>query len=143
MTAPTAFPSLFNPADMAAVLRTWQSFAQGSLRTLNEPILPGWTINVDSFNSGSPETERDVLRTASYGKQIGRISDAVAQLIARDPDDTHQAFDDFDEMKQEIDAVKAKALARRVARMPADLMLLKATDPEQFELVRAAVRAVL
>ncbi len=141
MTMP--FPLFSGPADVANALRAWTALAHGSLRTLYEPILPGWTINVDSFNSGSPETERDVLKMASYGKQIGRISDAVAQLIQLEPSQDHQAFKDFDELQVEIAAVKAKALAARVARMPADLLMLKTTDAGQFELVRAALLAVL
>jgi hypothetical protein len=141
MTMP--FPLFSGPGDVANALRAWTTLAQGSLRNLYEPILPGWTINVDSFNSSSPETERDVLKTASYGRQLGRISDAVAQLIQLEPSQDHQAFKDFDDLQVEIGAVKAKALAARVARMPADLLLLKTTDAEQFGLVRAALLAVL
>ena len=131
-----------NPAFMSAV-NTWQAIAQRSLLTYNEPILPGWTINIDSNNSSSPGTERDVLRMASYGKQIGRISDAVEKLIARDPDDKQVAYVQFDEMKAKVDAVKKQALTRRADQMAADLLLLKTTDKAEFARVKAALLKVL
>ena len=131
-----------NPALLGA-MKAWTAMAQASPFTYNEPILPGLTINVDSNNSSSPQTERDVLKMASYGKQIGRISDAVEKLIARDPRDRQDAYVQFGEMKAEVDAVKRQALSERGERMAADLLLLKATDPAQFERARAAVLAAL
>ena len=142
MKSPASFP-FFGSTDLAEALGAWQALAQSGLRTFNEPILPGWTINVDSFNSSSPETERDILRTASYGKQIGRLSDAVAALIDTAPDKNRKEFEQFDELRKEVDAAKERSVARRVARMPADLLQLKASDPEKFALVKAALLAVL
>jgi len=140
--SPTLFP-FFGPTDLTDAMAAWQSLAQSGLRTFNEPILPGWTINVDSFNSSAPEAERDILKTASYGKQIGRISDAVAALIENAPDKKRKEFVQFDELRKEVTAVKDRSLAKRVERMPADLLKLKVADPAQFERVKAALLAVL
>ncbi len=142
MTTTNPYTAFFNPDDMAKAFSAWQSLAQSSLRTLNEPILPGWTINVDSFNSGSPEAERDILKMASYGKQIGRLADAVDELIKQAPDQKPKEFKEFRELKALTDDVKKAALEKRVARMPGDLALLKATDKAQFELVKKALLAV-
>lgn len=142
MKSPASFP-FFGSTDFTEALGAWQALAQSGLRTFNEPILPGWTINVDSFNSSSPETERDILRMASYGKQIGRLSDAVAALIENAPDRKRREFVQFDDLRKQVTAVKDRSLARRVARMPADLLRLKASDPDQFELVKSALLAVL
>jgi hypothetical protein len=131
-----------NPAFQNAI-GAWQAFAQRSLLTYNEPILPGWTINIDSNNSRSPETERDVLRMASYGKQLGRLSDAVEELIKLSGSPDHDAFEQFGTLKKKIDAVKKQALARRADQMASDLLLLKSTDVEEFERVKAAVLAAL
>ena len=42
-----------------------------------------FNVNVDMGPSSNPEVEAEIVRdVASYGKQIGRIEDAVAALIA-------------------------------------------------------------
>lgn len=57
---------------------------------LSQPILPGWTfadtVNVTEENSASPETERQIVSRYSYGRQLGRVLDAVNGLIAERPD---------------------------------------------------------
>lgn len=143
MTTKTTVPNLFDPAGLLQAMNAWQSLAQGWQGTYNEPILPGWTINVDSFNSASPETERDVLKVASYGRQIGRLADAVAELVKRDAGPSCEAFEELQELRDEVDAVKERARAKRVVRMTGDLVALKASDPKQFARVKAALLAVL
>ena len=58
-------------------------------QALSQPILPGWllgnTFNVTEENSGSPETEQEIVASHSYGQQLGRILDAVNELIAERP----------------------------------------------------------
>ena len=69
--------------DPAAWMRSWtQAFAP---QNLVQPILPGWTLNVNAFNSSAPQTEAEVLQKHSYGRQLGRIADALAVLIAAAP----------------------------------------------------------
>lgn len=50
-----------------------------------QPILPGWTfgsvINVTKRNSSAPDTERDIVAAHSYGRQLGRVIEALAVLI--------------------------------------------------------------
>lgn len=57
---------------------------------LCQPILPGWTfadtVNVTEENSASPETELQMVSRYSYGRQLGRVLDAVNELIAERPD---------------------------------------------------------
>src|SRR5262245_7178486 len=39
-------------------------------------------ISVNLGQSSNPEVEREILAVASYGKQLGRIGDALAVLMA-------------------------------------------------------------
>ena len=52
---------------------------------LAQAVLPGWNfgtiVNVSEENSAAPETELAILRTQSYGRQLGQISDALQVLI--------------------------------------------------------------
>src|SRR5262249_42009991 len=77
----------------------WSSWMRGSMpnpldvftapRNLVQPILPGWVfgnmINVTEKNSSAPDTEREIVAAHSYGRQLGRVMDAVATLIAELP----------------------------------------------------------
>lgn len=117
--------------DPTSWLKQWSAAMQLAPNTLVQPILPGWTLNVNAFNSSAPQTEADVLAKHSYGRQLGRIGDALEILVqARDPKGSDERFDDFRSMKAEIDAIKAGNAEARVARLLADLDLLKVLKPE-------------
>ena len=75
----------------------------------SQPILPGWTINVNSNNSNSPRTEGLVVSKFSYGHQLGRISDALEAIIPTLPPATQAdpAVAAFVKMKTAIDVLKA------------------------------------
>ena len=118
--------------DPASWLKQWTSAMQLAPNTLVQPILPGWTLNVNAFNSSSPQTEAEVLSKHSYGRQLGRISEALAVLVeARDPKGSDDRFDDFRTMNDEIAEIKAGNAAARVSRLLADLDLLKVLRPEE------------
>jgi hypothetical protein len=116
--------------DPASWLKQWSAAMQLAPNTLVQPILPGWTLNVNAFNSSAPQTEAEIVGQHSYGRQLGRISDALELLVqARDPKAVDDRFDDFRAMKAEIDAIKAGNAEARVTRLLADLDLLKVLDP--------------
>lgn len=144
MTADTPrFP--WTGIDPAEWMRTWQTVWRGAPANLEQPILPGWTFNVNSNNSTAPQTEVDVIAKHSYGRQIGRMSDALELLIAERVGNTpkDQRFLDFLEMKREIDNVKQDAAAARIGRITKDLALLKTRDEEQYACVRDALLGAL
>ena len=118
--------------DPSSWLKQWSAAMQLAPNTLVQPILPGWTLNVNAFNSSSPQTEAEVVRKHSYGRQLGRISEALAVLVeARDPKGSDDRFDDFRTMNDEIAEIKAGNAAARVSRLLADLDLLKVLRPEE------------
>lgn len=132
-------------ADPAEWMRTWQAVWRGAPEVFTQPILPGWTFNINGNNSTSPETEVEVLAKHSYGRQLGRISDALELLIeerhGKTPKD--KRFTDFLSMKHEIDKVKEAAAAARIERLIKDLDLIKAEDKGQFERLRDALLRAL
>jgi len=126
-------------------LRTWQAMWRIAPDNLAQSILQGWTLNINSNNSTAPQTEVEVVAKHSYGRQLGRMSDALGLLIVerhgKTPED--KRFADFLTMKQEIDQVKQDAAAARVERIVKDLALLKAQDQEQYVRLRDALREAL
>jgi hypothetical protein len=116
---------------------------------LTQPILPGWTVapvvTITGVNSSAPQTEAEVVQRHSYGRQLGRIADALQALIdERDenaPDDRRLTA--FTEMKNEIDDIKLEAAAARVDRLRADLADLKSERPAEYRRLRDALRGVL
>jgi hypothetical protein len=126
-------------------LRTWQTVWRGTPDNLVQPILPGWTFNLNSNNSTEPQTEVDVVAKHSYGRQLGRMSEALELLIeerhGKTPKD--ERFSDFLTMKHEIDKVKQDAAATRIEGITKDLALLKVQDKERFVRLRDALREAL
>ena len=69
-----------------------------SPKTFEQPILPGWFVtNITERNSNDPDTERAIVASQSYGRQLGRMMDAIALLIDRLPETERQAeaFQEF------------------------------------------------
>lgn len=131
--------------DPAEWLRTWQTVWHGAPNNLVQPILPGWTFNINSSNSSSPQTEVDVVAKHSYGRQIGRMADALEMLIVQQHGDAPEdkPLSDFLGMKREIDQVKQDAVVERIERITKDLALLKAQDEAQYARLRDALREAL
>src|SRR3954471_18154025 len=118
-------------------LRAWATLPPFA-PTLAQPILPGWTFNINSNNSSSPQTEAQVVAKHSYGRQLGRMADVLELLIEeRDggaPKDPR--LNDFLAMKHEIDEVKRDAALARLEQISKDLALLKVRDRPRYERLR-------
>jgi hypothetical protein len=117
-------------------------------RNFEQPILPGWfgsVTNITEQNSSAPETERAIVASQSYGRQLGRMMDVLDLLIARVPEAERQekAFEEFDKLREEIDDIKTKAATRRLDRIAADLTALKQTKPGEYRRVVAELRELL
>ena len=136
----------------------WPSWMKGTMpnpldffaapRNFVQPILPGWfgiVTNITEQNSSAPDTEREIVAAQSYGRQLGRVMDALAVVIADLPEEQQDAsaFEEFAKLRREIDDIKAQAAARRLDRIAADLATLKATKPEEYERLAATLRKAL
>ncbi|HKJ94223.1 MAG TPA: hypothetical protein VKA32_01185 [Gammaproteobacteria bacterium] len=130
---------------------------------LSQPINPGWSfggVYITNQNSGDPELERRILDVASYGRQIGRVMDTLAVVVAQlDPDgmtgerraltpNGKEAFDDFWDVMKRIREAKSAETARRlsetgIARLAEDLKRLRDTDAGRYERLAAILRDCL
>jgi len=116
---------------------------------LDQQINPGWTfgnlISVTEQNSSSPDTERAIVAVHSYGRQLGRIIDALAALIDELPESQRQdaAFVQFADLRNEIEKIKSRAASRRLDHFAADLAELRKTDKPEYQRVAKELRAIL
>jgi hypothetical protein len=114
---------------------------------LDQPILPGWTfgtvVNVTNQNSSSPETEREILEQESYGRQLGRIIDALSDVIEDRSTRRTQAMDRFLELRDKIDRMKSKAAQRHCEQLKNHLAIMKRQNPGEYRQFVADLRRVL
>jgi hypothetical protein len=102
-----------------------------------QPINPGWTfgnLTINEENSSAPDTERAILLKESYGRQLGRVIDALAVLVAERPDWRETpAFEAFIDLRDGIEKIKSASAASRLDRIAADLAELRNSDQAEFK----------
>jgi hypothetical protein len=131
--------------DPAAWMRDWWTTFGLVPQSLTQPILPGWMITINGINSSAPQTEVEVVQRHSYGRQLGRMADALEALIEERGDgaSSDERFTEFIMMKQEIDEIKLDGAATRIDQLLADLAALKAARPTEYRRLRDALRRTL
>jgi molecular chaperone DnaK (HSP70) len=131
----------------------WTSSVQalGSAFTpqqVNQAINPGWIfaqgVTINAQNSSSPETERDIVALESYGRQIGRISDALAILISerRANAPVRAEYEAFNALHEKILEIKTRASHCRVERLLKDLDQMRRDAPADYARVAAILHEV-
>jgi len=104
--------------------------------SVDERFNNGWTfgnVYVTQANSASPEAEREIVGRFSYGRQLGRLSDAVVALAQASGLDSDPKIQPLVEMVREIDAMKERAKQRRSAQLLDELKALKRDDPSAWD----------
>jgi hypothetical protein len=104
-------------------------------QSLDQRFNNGWTfgnVNVTLANSGAPEVEREVVSRHSYGRQIGRLMDAVVRIAAKTGTESDPQVKPLIELARHIEDIKAKAKQDRAADLLDELRLLKKTDPKAW-----------
>lgn len=128
---------------MSAVPSThWPWPASWAPQWLNQSFNNGWTfgnIVVSTANSSAPDVERAVVSRYSYGRQIGRLMDAVVALTDRVPGAVaHPDIAPLLELAREVDELKERTQQGRQAELLDELRALKRCDPQAWaELVRS------
>ena len=87
-------------------------------------------VNINAARSGDPELERRITEeVASYGRQLGKILDALDVLVRRaqpgaldEPD--RRALDEVTALRREVERLKVSASAERVDRLVSDIEAL-------------------
>ncbi len=109
---------------------------------LDQAINPGWSVfNITYNNSSAPAIERDVLQQHSYGRQIGRMMDAVSVLVEQLPATAKRdkRVTDFVALAKDVERIKDEARLPRVERLKKDLDALKRDDPHAWEQLRRTI----
>jgi hypothetical protein len=105
-------------------------------------------ININTSRAGDPDLERRITgQVASYGRQLGRMLDAVDVLIRTGRKgslsvEDQQALDAVQSMRAEIEQVKQRSAAERVDRVVADVRRLGAdreANREALQRIRDAL----
>jgi hypothetical protein len=128
-------------------LKAWFPSRSPNGGEIVQPILPGWTVGgvvINEQNSSAPDTERRIVATDSYGRQIGQLLDAVAALIDEQGGaGDNAAYGKLVALKVKIDRAKVAAAAHRLDQVARDLALLKASDPVAYAAQVSALREML
>jgi hypothetical protein len=141
------------------VLQTWTDAALAPWRlalqatqalaphNLTQPINPGWTfgnlIQVTETNSTAPDTEQQIVSRHSYGRQIGRLMDAV-QLLLEHSDAKTRAdgrAEDFASLQRDVQSIKQAQASARLRRLRDELVALRREQPEAWRELRALLKA--
>ena len=118
-------------------------------QTLSQPILPGWifanTVEVTHENSSSPETERQIVAAHSYGQQLGRVLDAVNELIAERPAGAPDvpAIRDFTRLWRDVEKIKTQSAAERIEQAISELAEMKSQRHDEYERLVARLHSIL
>ena len=102
----------------------------------------GWTFGnviVTTQNSSRPEVEREVVSQHSYGRQIGRLLDAVVVIARELPGVADKPeVKDLLALHADVRQIKEDAAKRRRIELLDELRGLKRSDPKAWgELIKA------
>ena len=99
---------------------------------------------LNEHNSKAPDTEHAILSEESYGRQIGKLLDAVHELIKDKPgSDSNPALRDITVLREKVERVKREAAVSRIDQLRRDLELLKASDKVGFQKSIEGLRTLL
>lgn len=138
----------FDPLD--SFFRSWSAMTMAPQK-LWQSFNNGWTfgnVTINDVNSSAPQTEQAILAQESYGRQIGKLLDAVDMLAKRQPDwNESQAFRDIDTLRKKIEGVKRDMAIKRIDQLRSDLAVLRESTDEadqgEYTTRIAALRAFL
>lgn len=122
----------------------WASWWVGALSparwvpgNLTQPILPGWSfgpnLTINETNSSSPATEVSILQEQSYGRQLGRLGEALEAVLENVGIPEDPRVERFLQMQHQIADIKDRAAEEDVARLRAALDRIEKTHPEAYD----------
>ncbi|HJV62172.1 MAG TPA: hypothetical protein VJ743_14585 [Albitalea sp.] len=99
--------------------------------TVDERFNNGWTFGnliVTTANSKAPDIEREVVSRHSYGRQLGRLTDAVVAIAHRLEMQKHKDVAPLIQLAAEIDEIKKQAKRERCDQLLDELKELKRSN---------------
>lgn len=140
----------FWPPLWGDISRSAEASSRGASGSFVQPILPGWVFgnvyNVTTQNSSDPQAEADIVAVHGYGRQIGRIMDALELVITELlPQERHAAdpIKKFEELRRQVDHIKRGAVAKWSDNVASRLDDLKTSDPQEYARVAARLEKAL
>ena len=102
---------------------------------VNQKIEPDWFFNTIDSEVGDSEVEKEIfLKVASYGKQIGMLTEVVLSIADHLKVESKdiQTLVDLKELQAKVEAIKTSKKDR--VKKNAELIMdkLKSCDPEGF-----------
>jgi len=144
--ATTPFPNPFSlaPQKLAQIINPlyWLTSGTGQI---------GF-VNINGTASANPEVEAEIVeKVATYGRQLGRISDVLDVVLRKQEASTwngqeKKAFDDFKDMIGKIAAVKEGYLAptqANVDKLIDGINSLKKTNEPEYQRIKDELKAKL
>lgn len=119
-----------------SALSAWPQWPGLAPKNLMQDINSGWSfgnvITINSVNSSAPDVERAVVSQDSYGRQIGRLMDAVAALIEAAPvkgDD--KRIVQFRELAARVKKVKDAMAPQKLERLKGEIQELRESKRDE------------
>jgi hypothetical protein len=102
-------------------------------------------ISVTEQNSSAPDTERDIVSVEGYGRQLGVVIDALAELIKERPKSASQtpSLNELLALRDKIEKIKLKSAERRLDRIATDLAELRKSDKSEYQRLAQKLRKAL
>lgn len=129
-------------------LAAWTSWMKDAAPWIQAPqylfqeILRGWTfagqVVINENNSSAPDVEQEIVARESYGRQLGRVLDALNVLIRETSDRTGRskadvdALEDFLKLYRKVQDIKHENAIDRQERINRDLDVLQKTDEQAY-----------
>ncbi len=99
------------------------------------PVTSWFSPNYEINFAGNREIEAKVIsETASYGKQLGKITAAVLEMADGEPG---EAVDQLRALSEEIERVKSSAIQDSIKTQ---LNALKETDPDAYKKLLSEIK---
>jgi hypothetical protein len=115
---------------------TWPFFQ--APKTFDQSINPGWfDVNINNY-AGDPQVEKDVVeKVASFGKQLGILTDAVLELAGAKPRPDNSAVTRLRDIAAKVEALKTLNKASLAEHADAAMKRLAKAEPDAARRIAA------
>ena len=116
---------------------TWPFFQ--ATKTFDQSINPGWfDVNINNY-AGNPQVEKDVVeKIASFGKQLGILTEAVLELAGAKPRPDSSAVTRLRDIAAKVEALKTLNKTALADQADAAMKRLAKAEPDEARRIAAA-----
>jgi hypothetical protein len=106
----------------------------------------GWFFDGIPASAGDPTIERKAFEVATYGRQLGLVTEVLADLAAQTPPATakgRKSLQRLSEIQQRIEQLKERDAIDTLEQIDSLLTRLKTTHPERLAAARQRIARAL